>query len=297
MNRRNQARKQTAGDIVDDKTPQLEDGFFRIANELFEAMISGMPFRIPDPVKIFMAVMRETYGYSGRKSAEISTEKFRKITGINKRQNIYKAIRQALETKLINVIKNDYRTNSTYSINKKYEQWASVIKNDTRVIKNDYKIDSTILYNKEKYKIEKKDRVSKTITSVIKNDYALISKESIKESKDYILDPDDQKMQDKNGNVPYAEIMKLYNEILVPPLSVCRFMNPGRKQHLKARWNQFKDIQTLDWWRSYFKCISEEDWMMGRKKLKGGDVWFANFDYVIREKCIIKIREERSSGK
>jgi hypothetical protein len=114
-------------------------------------------------------------------------------------------------------------------------------------------------------------------------------------SKEYKNSIVPQPKQDKNGHIPYSEIMDLYNEILVPPLSVCKFMNPGRKQHLKARWNQFKDIQNLDWWRSYFECISEEDWMMGRKKLKGGDVWFANFDYVIREKCIIKIREERSS--
>jgi phage replication O-like protein O len=115
--------------------PQLENGHFHIANELFEAIISKTPWRIPEPVLVFLAVMRETYGFN-RKSAEISTERFKKLTGMKRRQNVYRAIKKAEQSKMISVIRNDYRSNATYSIQKRYSKWCSVIKNDY-VIKND----------------------------------------------------------------------------------------------------------------------------------------------------------------
>ena len=115
---------------------QKEHGHVRIANALFEAITGMDQYRIPAPVRVFLAVMRETYGFN-RKTAEISTARFRKLTGIQKRQNIYRAIKEATDTNLINVIKNDYRTNPTYSIQKDYDKWSTVIKNDTG-IKNDY---------------------------------------------------------------------------------------------------------------------------------------------------------------
>jgi hypothetical protein len=64
------------------ESPQLENGHFHIANELFEAIINKMPCRVPGPMAIFLAVMRETYGFN-RKSAEISTERLKKLTGID----------------------------------------------------------------------------------------------------------------------------------------------------------------------------------------------------------------------
>ena len=118
-----------------DQTPQLEDGFTRIANELLEAIINKMPCRIPGPVAIFLAVMRETYGF-GRKSAEITTERFKKITGIEHRNNIYRAIKEAIELNLIKAIKNDGRNTVTYSVQKNYLKWnkqskmMAAIKND-----------------------------------------------------------------------------------------------------------------------------------------------------------------------
>lgn len=94
-----------------------------------------MPFRIPGPVAIYFAVIRETYGFQ-RKSAEISTERFKKITGIEHRNNIYRAIQQAIESKLITAIKNDGKKYPTYSIQKNYSKWSCAIKNDV-AIKND----------------------------------------------------------------------------------------------------------------------------------------------------------------
>lgn len=121
--------------MENESSPQLENGHFHIANELFEAMILKMPCRIPGPMAIFMAVMRETYGFN-RKSAEISTDRFRKLTGITHRNNIYRAIKEAISLNLITAIKNDGRMFPIYSIQKKYGSWETAIKNDC-AIKND----------------------------------------------------------------------------------------------------------------------------------------------------------------
>ena len=92
--------------MKNEPNPQLENGHFHIANELFEAIIASMPCRVPGPMAIFLAVMRETYGFN-RKSVEISTERFKKLTGIEHRNNIYRAIKEAVECNLISAIKND----------------------------------------------------------------------------------------------------------------------------------------------------------------------------------------------
>jgi len=107
---------------MDASNPQLENGHFHIANELFEAMILRIPCRMPGPFLIFMAVMRETYGFN-RKSAEISIKRFSKLTGIRHRNNIYRAIKEAVEYNLIKAIGNDCKKAITYSVNKKYSEW------------------------------------------------------------------------------------------------------------------------------------------------------------------------------
>jgi phage replication O-like protein O len=64
-------------------SPQVENGFARIANELLEAICqrrcSGAQLRI------LLAVVRPTYGY-GRKSARIGNGLLAKLTGRHKRQ-------------------------------------------------------------------------------------------------------------------------------------------------------------------------------------------------------------------
>ena len=249
-----------------DGNPQLEDGFTRIANELFEDSLNKMPFRIPGPVSIYFAVMRETYGFS-RKSAEISTERFKQITGISKRQNIHRAIKEAIQSHLINVIINDYKKYPTYSIQKNSSRWSSVIKNDYR---NQKRLRSS----------------SKMITPVIKNDDTLYVKETSKEtSKETTPTPPES----KNGNIPYDEIKNLWNRVMEETeLSTIDGLSETRKRHLKARWNHSDKTKSLEWWEKYFNFITESDFLMGRTP---GRKWKASFDWVINESNFLKIKE------
>jgi len=159
-------------------SPQLENGHFHIANELFEAMIKDLPFRLPGPVAIFLAVMRETYGFGGRKTAEITTERFKKLTGISHRNNIYRAIKLAVESGLINAIKNDGKRHATYSINKRYKGWKCAIKNDGAII-SDSKSNQKRLHQQSKMmavcmlKKPFKETIKETPLSHIPEDFTL----------------------------------------------------------------------------------------------------------------------------
>ena len=74
---------------MDSASPQLEDGFTRIANSLYEALCQ---FSGPSSVlRITMAVIRETYGYN-RKTSRIPTHRLSAITGWSGRR-----VRQVLE--------------------------------------------------------------------------------------------------------------------------------------------------------------------------------------------------------
>jgi phage replication O-like protein O len=259
---------------LSDKSPQLEDGFTRIANELFEAMILKAPCRIPSMFLIFMAVMRDTYGF-GRKKAEISTERFKKLTGIDKRQNIYKAVKEAVEANLICVIGSDYKKNPTYSIQKHYSKWCSVIGSDTR--------------NRKRLQM-----VSEAITSVIGSDTPLYVKETSKETiKETHPSLSSQKPEQKNGNIPYDGIKELWNSIMEETeLSTIDGLSETRKKHLKARWNYSDKTKSLEWWETYFNFITESDFLMGRAPVHTGKrAWKASFDWVINESNFLKIKE------
>jgi phage replication O-like protein O len=112
-------------------SPQIEDGYTKIAHELLEAITPQMAA----PWAVFFAVMRMAYGYS-KKSAEITYDKLMQLTGIAHRPNICRAIKQAESMGIIDVIRSDNRKPLTFSINKRYRTWKPVIKTDN-IIKTD----------------------------------------------------------------------------------------------------------------------------------------------------------------
>ena len=67
-------------------SPQLEDGFTRIANELLEALCR-MPLGNSEG-QIFLCILRKTYGW-GKKQDDISISQIETATGISRRMVIY----------------------------------------------------------------------------------------------------------------------------------------------------------------------------------------------------------------
>lgn len=110
-------------------TPQLENGYVRIANELLDALckqkLSGAEFNV------LLFIIRQTYGYN--KKEQKMTIKYIAI-GTN---TLERTVKRALEKLIKNNIifsKSAYSTAPKfYSLNKHYKLWLSD-KNDTKLV-------------------------------------------------------------------------------------------------------------------------------------------------------------------
>lgn len=97
--------------------PQLENGYIRIANELFSALrqypFSGAEFRI------LIAIMEKTYGWRKKKEL-IPSSQISKSTGIDLRY-VKKIIKQLIQDGVI--IKEESGGGNILSVNKDYYNW------------------------------------------------------------------------------------------------------------------------------------------------------------------------------
>jgi len=115
--------------------PQLEDGYIRIAREIY---IHLCAFRIPGEVRsIIDAVIIKTYGYQ-KTSDKMSFGQLAQLTGI-RRDNIKRPLRKALEHNLIS------KTDGKLSFQKDWEKWKpfSGVVDPDPVVGPDPKVRST----------------------------------------------------------------------------------------------------------------------------------------------------------
>ncbi|WP_157685106.1 replication protein [Robbsia andropogonis] len=110
-----------------DASPQVEDGYTRIANELLEAMLSaGFTSR---QWTIVMAIVRKTYGFN-KKVDDIGLGQLVLLTGMDK-SNVSKTVR---ELEAMNVIHRDIGTHGhVLGVNKDFSKWKGVVKTTTVV--------------------------------------------------------------------------------------------------------------------------------------------------------------------
>lgn len=102
--------------------PQTEDGYLRIANELFDAI---MAFSFSGrQQKIISAVMRKTYGFN-KTEDEIGLTQFVKMTGIEMK-HVSTVIAELVEMKVLFV--SEGRHARLIKINKNYKEWVSLNK-------------------------------------------------------------------------------------------------------------------------------------------------------------------------
>lgn len=102
------------------KSPQVEDGHLKIANELFEA-ITAFPFK-QTTLRVLLAVLRKTYGY-GKKEDDLSASQLGALLGDMKRQHITTALNELAALRVITKRVGKY--GSIIGINKDYSQWVS----------------------------------------------------------------------------------------------------------------------------------------------------------------------------
>lgn len=102
------------------KSPQVEDGHIKIANELFEA-IMAFPFK-QTTLRVLLAVLRKTYGY-GKKEDDLSASQIGVLLGDMKRQHITTALNELASMCVIS--KRPGKYGSLVGINKDYSRWTN----------------------------------------------------------------------------------------------------------------------------------------------------------------------------
>jgi len=82
-------------------SPQLEDGYIRIANELFDAILEKLAsYR---HTKVVLAILRKTYGYQ-KKEDDITISQLAEMTGIH-RNNVGAALKELEQMRVINPVR------------------------------------------------------------------------------------------------------------------------------------------------------------------------------------------------
>ena len=106
-------------------SPQIEDGYIQIANELFEAecrvKMSGSEWQI------YRFIQRKTYGWK-KKMDQIAFSQFVDATGLDRRR-VIEAINALQARNMIVVTKSGPGQPNYYGIQKSYGNWKPVRKN------------------------------------------------------------------------------------------------------------------------------------------------------------------------
>ncbi|RKU03371.1 hypothetical protein C7H84_09540 [Burkholderia sp. Nafp2/4-1b] len=108
--------------MPESRSPQCEQGYTRIANELLEA-ITLAPFT-QNQYKVILTVWRMTYGFNKR-ADQLSLSQIVARTGLEKAQ-ASRAVSQLIEMHVL--LADDGRHARMLSLNKVYSQWASEVR-------------------------------------------------------------------------------------------------------------------------------------------------------------------------
>lgn len=101
----------------------------------------------------------------------------------------------------------------------------------------------------------------------------------------------DQPKKPTRQNIPYQKIVELYEQIL-PELPVVNILNDTRKSHIRARWNEHPNHQSLEFWKDFFEYVRASDFLMGKAYPKdGGRPFRANIDWLLKPVNFAKVTE------
>lgn len=241
-------------------SPQKENGYTPIANEILEALarqpLNGTQWRI------LMVIFRYTYGFS-RKGHELSEGFISKATGIHPKQ-IGRELSCLIRNGLICIKKNATFTEPRILMfNKDYGKWNKV---------------STISLTGNK-EAPPNEKVELTGSELVDR----TGSELVDQEKKYI------KKTLKKDICPYSQIQELFNKNCTSLPKVNK-LTESRKKKLSSRWKEMPDLQQ---WVSLFKMVEKTPFLTGQNN-RG---WRASFDWLIENDTnIVKVLEGKYSG-
>lgn len=160
------------------ETPQLENGFTKIANEILDAFSSN---RIPgEQMQCLMVIIRRTYGYHS-KEARISNTEFMIATGL-KRPSICRALNSLIQKNIVSKKANSKEI--TYRFNKDYNSWKQLSKKliVSKKANNRYQKSEQLLAKKLTTPIKDNIKIKEIYTSAFLNFYSAYPIKKAKEA-------------------------------------------------------------------------------------------------------------------
>lgn len=149
-------------------SPQLENGYTKIANELIEALAR---IRIPgEAMQVLLFIIRKTYGWC-KKEDVIPLSQFVTGTGM-KKPTICRALKKLQSMNIIvikkdnTIIKKDNDISTIYCFNKTYNSWIPLSKKITNIIKKDKEPLSKKIHSKDILSKETKYSCSEVETTL-----------------------------------------------------------------------------------------------------------------------------------
>lgn len=273
------------GEVREKRGPQVEDGYTRIANELFEAVTNAQTCPVTlRQMRVVLAVIRKTYGFN-KKADRISDGQLAAETGLS-RQNVNKAKRELIAMRVL------YLDGHKLGVNKHCEQWdfsAKPEKDNLRQTRDSVSKPETKSVSKSGSHKRQKD--SNTSTNVEERIGEPTRDESIEEHKS---------PKAKLPDCPHNEIIDLWAEVMPdkPQPSKNMWQGTERARHLAARWKAgfaikhertgeplYTDLQSgLDWWSRFFRFLRKSEFLMGDNR------WF-KLAWVAKRENFVKIME------
>lgn len=283
------------GEAREHRGPQVEDGYTRIANELYENIMAA-PLTLRE-MRVVMAVIRLTYGWN-RKQARATGGLLAKLTGMPSTKA--SATLASLVEK--NVITRHGGSRSPVSINKHAGTW--ILSQPERVTpqpKKKGEIYQSGPTQPKRYDCDQngksecdqngnasKDRKDITSTDV---------EERIGKPK---REASASKKSDSLPTCPHMEILDLWAEIMPDKPQPAKTMWQGteRARHLAARWKAgftLKNTNTgeplytdresgIAWWGRFFAFLRKSPFLMGDNR------WF-KLAWVVKKENFVKIME------
>lgn len=265
--------------------PQVEDGYTRIANELFEAVTNSQTCPVTlRQLRVVLAVIRKTYGFQ-KKADRISDGQLAAETGLT-RQNVNQAKRELLA---MGVLLMD---GHKIGINKHHQDWNF----DARPVKDNLR--------------QSRDSVSKPETKSVSKSGSHKRQKDITSpyGEESTAEADDAPSKSKGSslpNCPHHELLALWAEIMPEKRQPIASMWKGaRAKNLAARWKQgfsilneqtgqplYHDTDSgIEWWGRFFRFLRRSDFLMR------DDSRFFGLDWVAKNENFAKILEMKYHG-
>ena len=255
------------------RVADLDDGYTRLANELYDALIFADLNK--NEQKVAHAIARCTYGFN-KKVDRIADIQIAERAGLS-RQAVSLAKNTLLRMRVL------VRDGSKIGPNKNLSEWdVSECHRKSDIVRETMtkSVRETVTGLSEKLG-HTKDIIPKTVKTTTDGASASAEPPAVPTEKRTAK------------NTPYQAILDAYHEIL-PEMPAIRELTDSRKTKIRNFWGKFKFDETR--WRAYLTFIATNcRWMCeSRARRDGESSWKPkNLDFLVTERCYLGVREGR----